>query len=66
MTTMSATDRAYAVRLPYATFALVVRDGVVVRAAPIARWAVGRPEDEALEYYRRKGGSVARLDGGDD
>ncbi|WP_188189654.1 hypothetical protein [Nonomuraea sp. SYSU D8015] len=37
------------------TFAIVVRDGRVVDAAPIARWAVGKPEQRVSDYYRRKG-----------
>ncbi|WP_062431136.1 hypothetical protein [Herbidospora daliensis] len=43
-----------------ATFGLVVRDGVVVEAAPYARrWAHGRPAEELLEKGRRsKGVSV--------
>jgi hypothetical protein len=49
------------VSLTYATFAIVVRDGRVVDAAPIARWAVGRPERRVADYYRRKGAQFASL-----
>jgi hypothetical protein len=55
-------DTAYSVSLPYATFALVLRDGIVTRAAPIAGWAVGKEEARVLRYYRRKGATVERLD----
>lgn len=48
-------DAAYAISLPHATFVLILRAGVVVRAAPIAGWAV-------LGYYRRKGATVERID----
>lgn len=43
------------VSLSHATFALVVSDGRVVDAAPIARWCVGRREREVAEYFRRRG-----------
>lgn len=50
------------VSLPYATFAVVVRDGVVVDAAPIARWAIGKPEEKVATFYRRKGATFVPLD----
>lgn len=49
------------VSLSYATFGVAVRDGVVVDAAPIARWAVGKPEEQVAAYYRRKGATFVRL-----
>ena len=55
-------DTACRVTLPYATFALILRAGVVVRAAPIAGWAVGKDEARVLGYYRRKGATVERID----
>ncbi|WP_030457007.1 hypothetical protein [Herbidospora cretacea] len=40
-----------------ATFGLIVRDGVVVEAAPYARrWARGRRAEELLERGRESGG----------
>lgn len=47
--------RLVRVELPYACFGLGVADGVVVWAAPIARWAVGRDEWRVANYYRSKG-----------
>lgn len=44
-----------AVLQSHATFALVVQDGRVVDAAPIARWAVGHPEAEVLAGYTKRG-----------
>jgi hypothetical protein len=44
--------------LPYACFAIVAQRGVVVAAAPIARWTVGKPVEVALAFYRRKGASI--------
>lgn len=46
--------------MPHAVFGLVVRtDGtgspVVVDAAPMARWSVGRDAREVWRYWRRRG-----------
>lgn len=49
------------VSLPHATFGLAVEGGRVVDAAPIARWAVGRPELEVADYYRRRGARFVPL-----
>lgn len=49
------------VSLPWATFGLEVQDGHVVDAAPIARWAIGKPEADVAAYYRRRGAQFARL-----
>jgi hypothetical protein len=49
------------VSLDYATFGIEVRDGVVVDAAPIARWAIGKPEQYVADYYRRKGAKFVPL-----
>ncbi|MFI7470549.1 hypothetical protein [Nonomuraea sp. NPDC049646] len=43
------------VSLPQATFAVITRDGLVVDAAPIAQWLVGKREREVAAYLRRKG-----------
>ncbi|MET8864657.1 hypothetical protein ABZW11_17105 [Nonomuraea sp. NPDC004580] len=51
------------VSMPHATFAVVVRDGRVSDAAPIARWAVGKPERQVADYFRRKGATFAPLGG---
>lgn len=49
------------VSLPCATFAVIVRNGVVVDAAPIARWAVGKDERFVANFYRRKGAVFTRF-----
>jgi hypothetical protein len=36
----------------YATFGLVVENGVVVRAPPIAAWAVGKSAADVRVYYQ--------------
>ena len=42
------------VSLPYATFGIAALDGRVVDAAPIARWAIGKPAPDVYAYYARK------------
>ena len=49
------TGRLIWVSLPHATFGLLVADGVITKAPPIARWAIGRGEHEVAAYYRRRG-----------
>ena len=56
------TERWIWVSLSYATFGLAVRDGIVVDAAPIARWAIGKPEQKVADFYRSKGARFVRLD----
>lgn len=51
---MSSATLIY-VDLPYACFGLEAHEGVVVDAAPIARWAVGRPLEEVRRYFEKKG-----------
>ncbi len=49
------------VSLSYATFGIAVRQGRVVDAAPIARWAIGKDERFVADYYRKKGAIFVRL-----
>lgn len=49
----------WGVDVPYACFAFVVRDGVVVEVANIAGWMVGKRLDKVVVYWRKKG--VAEL-----
>ncbi len=51
----------YRISLPFATFGLVAEHGAVTRAAPIARWAQGKPLEVVLAYYRRRGAAVQRV-----
>lgn len=41
----------------YACFGVEVRGGYVVRAAPIARWMVGKPERNCATWVLLKGGT---------
>lgn len=49
-------ERLVYVELPYATYGLVVEDGQVVDAPPIAHWMVGKSEHEVAAWIARKGG----------
>lgn len=46
--------RAVWVQLSYCTFGIEVEDGVVVDAAPIARWMIGKSEQEVADWVRSK------------
>jgi hypothetical protein len=45
----------------WATFGLIVRDGRVVEAAPICRWAVGESERKVADYLRQRGAQFRRV-----
>lgn len=49
------------VKVPWATFGLIVRDGRVVDAAPIGKWAIGQTEQAVAEYLRHRGATFVRL-----
>lgn len=42
-------------------FGIVESGGTVVEAAPIARWAEGKPIESVLDWYRKKGAEVRQL-----
>ena len=50
------------VSLPHATYGLLVAGGVVVDAAPIARWMVGRDERMVAEWLRKRGARLIAID----
>lgn len=53
---MSRTSKTIWVSLPYATYGIVVCDGKVVDAAPIARWMIGKDTHSVREWIKKKGG----------
>jgi hypothetical protein len=55
------TERWVYVSLPWATFALVTEDGTITGAAPIARWAIGKPEQDVAAHYRKRGAVFRQL-----
>jgi hypothetical protein len=48
----------YRVTLSYACYGVVVRDGQIIEAAPIARWSVGKPLAQFAAWVRKKGGKL--------
>lgn len=49
------------IELSYATFAVVIKDNVVVEAAPIARWMIGHTQPHVEAWVKRKGGTCQEL-----
>jgi hypothetical protein len=47
-------ERLYRVLAPHFTAGLVTRAGVVIDAAPILRWTLGKPYRGVLSYCCRK------------
>lgn len=43
------------VSLTYATFAVRSDKGVIIEAAPIAKWTIGKTIGEVYDYFKRKG-----------
>lgn len=53
------TELLVRVTVPHFCAGIVVRDEVVVEAAPILKWAIGKPLEEVARWaLRKKGGSV--------
>jgi hypothetical protein len=48
----------YQVTLPYACYGLVVADGIVIEAAPIARWMLGKKLVMMTRWVESKKGWV--------
>ena len=51
----------YWISLSYATYGVIVRDGIVVEAAPIAHWMIGKHWSYCSRWVIRKGGEVRRV-----
>ena len=54
----SARMALHRVVLPYACYGVIVEDGIIVDAAPIARWAVGRTLESFELWVKRNGGKI--------
>jgi hypothetical protein len=48
----------YHIDVGYACFGLIVEDGIVVDAPPIARWTLTKKVEDVIMYYKRKGAKV--------
>jgi len=53
-------EKLYQVDVPLKTretFGVIVVDGFVSQAAPIAKWAIGLPINRVLNWFEKKGGT---------
>lgn len=48
--------------LPYACFYIEVSNGLIVKAAPIGAWMVGKTVDEVERWVNKKGGIIKERD----
>ena len=48
----------YIITLPYACFGIVVKDSVVIKTPPIARWMVGKSVVEVKKWVATKRGDI--------
>lgn len=51
----------YRIDTGYACFYIRATNGVVVFAAPIANWTMGKKIEDVLAYYQRKGAEIDPL-----
>lgn len=51
----------YYVSLSYATFMITIEDDVCTKAAPIAKWMVGKSSGEISNWVVKKQGTVTKL-----
>jgi hypothetical protein len=52
---------SYWINLPYACFGIEVDNGVVKRAAPIAKWSIGKNIQIVLDFYKKKGAQIVKI-----
>jgi len=51
----------YRITLSYACYGIAVEDGVIKKAAPVARWSIGKRLEYFERWIRRKGGTIEEL-----
>jgi len=57
------TEHLFYVRTSYFTCGVIVEDGMVVSAAPIMKWAVGKRWEEVRNWVlNRKQGSISQVE----
>jgi hypothetical protein len=54
-------EKFFRVTLPYACYGVIVRAGLIVKIAPIAKWAIGRALEFFVQWVQRKGGIVEEV-----
>ena len=55
-------EQFYSVTVPYGTFGIVVKNGRIIRAAPIASWAKGMSLERFTSWVKGKKGSVVLIE----
>lgn len=56
-----STERWWRVVTPYYVAAVIERDGIVVQAAPILKWAKGQPLAKVIAWCEKKGHDCREL-----
>lgn len=60
-TASDAGEVLFSINAPHFNCGIIVSDGVVIRAAPILKWAVGKRWSEVQDYFNRKKYGVTRV-----
>lgn len=58
---MTVPDRVFVIDLPYGGFGIVMNDGLIVAAPPIAWWMIGKPDYVAFDFVDAKGGTITEV-----
>jgi hypothetical protein len=48
----------YWINIHYACYGIIVHDGVVIEAPPIAKWAIGKTFDDFKKFVKKKNGQI--------
>jgi hypothetical protein len=51
----------YYIDTGYAFFGIIAKRGVVVEAAPIAKWTIGKNIEDVLTYYKERKNAEVRM-----
>ena len=54
-------DLYYSINTKFGNWAIVIRDNVVIDAAPIMRWAIGKPMSVVRRYLDARNGTAEKL-----
>ena len=52
--------------LTYATYGIIVLDGIVTEVAPIAQWMIGKPWEVCEKWLRSKNAEIKFVESYDD
>jgi len=51
----------YQITLSYATYGIIVDNGIVIHAPPIAQWMIGKHINEIMDWVNRKHGTIDNI-----